>query len=171
MNPVNHEKINQLIAEMESKSESVPANWYVGPDGMPYWAQDPLPFVMIAGGMSLQPREDGPEYRIVDFEDFPGREINVVRVEICDAKASKPTNNPSQPPESLGDDLRFYQSRYSPRASKNEATDRETEPDNATEESQEDRAYQELLSNSKSSESENQKQQKQSWLRKIFPFF
>jgi len=171
MNPVNHEKINQLIAEMESNSESVPANWYVGPDGMPYWAQDPLPFVMIAGGMSLQPREDGPEYRIVDFEDFPGREINVVRVEICDTKPSNPIKKTSKPTESLGDDLRFYQSRHSPRASKNEVTDREIEPDKATEESQEDRAFLELLSNSESSESENKNQQKQSWLRKIFPFF
>lgn len=78
--PVNINLISQLIEEISERGEPIPDTWYVGWDGQPLWAQSLMPFSMIAGGMRIQPRMDGPEYRIVDFEDYPDHKISIVRL-------------------------------------------------------------------------------------------
>ncbi|MEM9940182.1 MAG: hypothetical protein AAF939_01255 [Planctomycetota bacterium] len=76
---IQFEKLEELIAQFEN-GESVPSMWYVDHEGVPLWAQDPLPFCLIAAGMTVQPKPDRPEYRIADFEDHPNRDITIVRI-------------------------------------------------------------------------------------------
>ena len=80
MQPTQHDRILELVNQIQTQGKSVPATWFVGADGLPIWAEQAKPSCLIEGFMTLQPRMGGPEFRVVDFEEFPNSDITIVRV-------------------------------------------------------------------------------------------
>ena len=88
MQPVNKQRLDELIAEIEASAKPVPQIWAVGLDGEPYWSQEPS-FVPMIQGMTLHPRPDVPEYRIVNFESSDNHDIQIIRVVQCGTTQEK----------------------------------------------------------------------------------
>lgn len=86
MKPVNRNRLLELLSEAQANEESVQKYWFVNVEGEPVWSQAMPGDLPMISGMAIQPKHDGPSYRVLTFEDFPDREdLCVVRVAICES--------------------------------------------------------------------------------------